>query len=265
LAAALWGAALASAAEIDVFSLDLEQLLNTDITVTSVSNKEESLGRAAAAIHVLTAEEIRQSGARSIPDLLRLVPGLYVAQIDGGGWAVSARGFADRYNNKMLVLRDGRSVYSPFFAGTYWDLQDTLIDDIERIEVIRGPGGTIWGANAVNGVINIVTKSAEQTPGGLLQAGGGTFEQSHGAVRWGGRGAGGAWRIHGQGAGFGGTVDNDGAERNDARKAYRGGLRFDKSSDAGSLMAQAEVYNHPGPQHVPRGRARPRGRHSLAG
>lgn len=233
------------AAEVDVFSLDLEQLLNTDITVTSVSNKEESLFRAAAAIHVLTAEEIRRSGARSIPDLLRLVPGLYVAQIDGGSWAVSARGFADRYNNKMLVLRDGRSVYSPFFAGTYWDLQDTLIDDIERIEVIRGPGGSIWGANAVNGVINIVTKSARQTTGLLAQAGGGTFDQSHGALRWGSAMAGGALRVYGQGAAFNNTVDNDGEDRNDARHAYRGGFRFDKESDRGAVMAQAEVYNHP--------------------
>lgn len=233
------------AAEVDVFSLDLEQLLNTDITVTSVSNKEESLFRAAAAIHVLTADEIHRSGARSIPDLLRGVPGLYVAQIDGGGWAVSARGFADRYNNKMLVLRDGRSVYSPFFAGTYWDLQDTIIDDIERIEVIRGPGGSIWGANAVNGVINIVTKSARQTAGLLAQAGGGTFEQSHGALRWGGPAAGGAFRVYGQGAAFNNTVDNDGEDRNDARRAYRGGVRFDKESDRGSVMAQAEIYNHP--------------------
>ncbi|MBK7207961.1 MAG: TonB-dependent receptor [Elusimicrobia bacterium] len=245
LSALLFSAAFPAAAEVDVFSLDLEQLLKTDITVTSVSNKEESLGRAAAAIHVLTAEEIRQSGARSVPDLLRLVPGLYVAQIDGGGWAVSARGFADRYNNKMLVLRDGRSLYSPFFAGTYWDLQDTLIDDIERIEVIRGPGGTIWGANAVNGVINIVTKSAHQTQGGFLQAGGGTFEQSHGALRWGGKAAGGALRVYGQGAAFNNTVDNDGEDRNDARRAYRGGMRFDRSSEDGSVMAQAEIYNHP--------------------
>lgn len=241
----LLGSTSLFAADIDVFSLDLEQLLNTDITVTSVSNKEESLFRAAAAIHVLTAEEIRRSGMRSIPDLLRLVPGLYVAQIDGGGWAVSARGFADRYNNKMLVLRDGRSVYSPFFAGTYWDLQDTVIDDIERIEVIRGPGGSIWGANAVNGVINIVTKSARNTPGLLAQAGGGTFEQSHGALRWGGALAGGALRVYGQGAAFNNTVDNDGEARNDARQAYRGGFRFDKESAAGSVMAQAEIYNHP--------------------
>ncbi len=229
----------------DLANLDLEDLLKTDITITSVSNKEESLGRAAAAVTVLTAEEIRHAGVRNLPDALRLVPGLYVAQIDGGGWAVSARGIADRYNNKMLVLRDGRSVYSPLFAGVYWDLQDTVLEDIERIEVIKGPGGTIWGANAVNGVINIVTKKAGDTPGILITAGGGSFEKAHGGLRWGTRAGPGALRVFGQGEAFAPTVDNDGERRDDARRAYRGGFRYDQGSGDDRLMVQGEGFNQP--------------------
>lgn len=172
-------------AQQDLTDLSLEDLLNTK--VTSVSKKEQSLSKAAAAIFVLTQEDIRRSGATNIPDLLRIVPGLDVAQINANSWAISARGFNHQYSDKLLVMIDGRSVYTPLFAGVYWDTQDVPLQDIDRIEVIRGPGATVWGANAVNGVINIITKSAADTQGGLLIAGGGTEELALGTAQYGGK------------------------------------------------------------------------------
>src|SRR5262245_36005069 len=142
----------------DLTTATLEDLMN--IEVTSVSKREEKLFQSAAAIYVITHEDIRRSGLTNIPELLRMVPGLSVARIDGNKWAVSIRGFNTRFANKLLVLIDGRSIYSPEFSGVYWEGQDLPLEDIERIEVIRGPGGTLWGANAVNGVINIITKHA---------------------------------------------------------------------------------------------------------
>src|SRR5208282_1838696 len=146
--------------------VSIENLMNME--VTSVSKKEQKLSQVAAAIFVITQEDIRSSGALNIPDLLRMVPGLDVAQIDGSTWAISARGFNLQFANKLLVLIDGRAVYTPLFGGVNWDAQDIPLEDIERIEVIRGPGGAVWGANAVNGVINIITKKAEDTRGGLV-------------------------------------------------------------------------------------------------
>lgn len=138
-------------AQTDLSEASLEQLIN--VKVTSVSKKEQNLFRAAAAIYVITQEDIRRSGATNIPDLLRIVPGVHVARIDANAWAISIRGFSARYSNKVLVLIDGRTVYTPSFSGVFWDHQDLPLEDIERIEVIRGPGATVWGANAVNGVI----------------------------------------------------------------------------------------------------------------
>ncbi len=147
--------------EIDFFSLDLEALAS--IKITSVSKKSERAFEAPAAAFVITSEDIRRSGLRTIPELLRLVPGVQVAQLAGNQYAISVRGFNGNFSDKLLVLIDGRSIYTPLFAGVFWDVQDTPLSDIDRIEVIRGPGGTVWGANAVNGVINIVTKSAADT------------------------------------------------------------------------------------------------------
>src|SRR5712691_6236445 len=169
----------------DLAETSLEALINME--VTSASKKQEKLSQTAAAIYVITQEDIRRSGATSIPELLRVVPGLDVAHIDASKWAISSRGFNDRFANKMLVLIDGRTVYSPLFSGVNWDVQDTLLEDIERIEVIRGPGATLWGANAVNGVINITTKAAKDTQGGLVTAGTGNQERGLGAVRYGGQ------------------------------------------------------------------------------
>jgi iron complex outermembrane receptor protein len=145
-----------------------------DVEVTTTSKEPEEVWKTAAAVYVLTQEDIRRSGATSIPELLRLVPGVQVSRIDDNDhWAVGIRGFADQFSKSMLVLIDGRSLYTPLFAGVYWALQDgLLLEDVERIEVIRGPGATIWGANAVTGVINIITKNASDTHGALASVGG---------------------------------------------------------------------------------------------
>jgi iron complex outermembrane receptor protein len=168
-----------------VVDLSLEQLLNVEIT--SVSKKEEKRSAAPAAVYVLTQEDIRRSSATTVPDLLRTVPGLHVAQQDAGKWSVTARGFTGRFANKLLVLIDGRSIYTPFFSGVYWEANDVMLEDVERIEIIRGPGGTLWGANAVNGVINIITKKASDTQGGLLSVAGGTEHRASSALRYGGK------------------------------------------------------------------------------
>jgi iron complex outermembrane receptor protein len=164
--------------------ISLEELMN--IEVVSVSRKQQRLSEVPAAVYVITQEDIRRSGATSIPEVLRMAPGVQVARIDSSLWAITARGFNGRFANKLLVLMDGRSVYSPVFSGVYWEVQDTLLEDIDRIEVIRGPGATMWGANAVNGVINIITKAAAQTQGGLVTAGGGNEERGFGGLRYGG-------------------------------------------------------------------------------
>src|SRR5438094_2379261 len=161
----------------------LEKLL--DIEVTSVAKRPQRVADSAAAIFVLTQDDIRRSGATTIPEALRLVPGLHVARVDSNVWVVNARGFSSRFNTKFLVLIDGRAVYTPAFSGVFWDVQDTALEDIDRIEVIRGPGAALWGVNAVNGVINIVTKQARDTQGSLLSAGVRNEEQGFGTFRYG--------------------------------------------------------------------------------
>ena len=182
----------------DLKQLSLEQLM--DIEVTSVAKKERKVADTAAAIYVITQEEIRRSGVTSIPEALRLAPGVVVSRIDANKWSIGVRGFGSRLSRSLLVLIDGRSVYTPLFAGVYWEVQDTLLEDIERIEVIRGPGGTIWGANAVNGVINIITKRAEDTQGLLVNGGGGSEEKGFGGFRYGGKvGPDFSYRAYGKG------------------------------------------------------------------
>src|SRR5882724_5556627 len=158
----------------DLTTLSLEELYNLE--VTSVSKKPEKSFRAPAAVYVITQEDIHRSGVTSIPEALRLAPGVEVARINSSQWAIGIRGFASSLTRSVLVLMDGRAVYNPLFAGTYWDIQNYVLGDIDRIEVIRGPGGTLWGANAVNGVINIITKSAKETQGGRIAAGAGSEE-----------------------------------------------------------------------------------------
>jgi iron complex outermembrane receptor protein len=182
----------------DLKQLSLEQLMNVE--VTSVAKKDQRVAETAAAISVITQEEIRRSGVTSIPEALRLAPGVTVSRIDGNSWAIGIRGFGSGLSRSVLVLIDGRSVYTPLFAGVYWDVQDTLLEDIDRIEVIRGPGGTIWGANAVNGVINIITKGTTETQGLLATAGGGSEEKGFGSLRYGGKiGQDFSYRLYGKG------------------------------------------------------------------
>lgn len=178
--------------------LSLEQL--GDIEVTTTSKEPEQVWRTPAAIFVITQDDIRRSGATSLPEVLRLAPGVEVARIDSDHWSIGIRGFAAALASKLLVLIDGRSVYTPLFAGVYWQVQATPLEDIERIEVIRGPGGTIWGANAVDGVINIITKSAKETHGSIVSLGGGNVDEGTGAVRYGGgNDRGFNYRVYGMG------------------------------------------------------------------
>jgi iron complex outermembrane receptor protein len=168
----------------DLTQYSLEDLMN--VQVTSVSKREQKLLTAGAAIFVISQEDIRQSGATNIPDLLRMAPGVHVAQINAHTWAISIRGFTDKYGDKVLVMIDGRSVFTPLTSGVNWDQQDVPMEDIERIEVIRGPGGTVWGANAVNGVINIITKSAKATRGGQVSTEAGSQKTGQGLLQYGG-------------------------------------------------------------------------------
>lgn len=171
--------------------MNLDELMDIElmkVEVTSVSRRESTVGQSPSAVTVITQDDIRRSGATSIPEALRMSPGLEVAQIDNSTWAISARGFDSNTANKLLVLMDGRSVYTPLYSGVFWDVQDTLMQDIDRIEVIRGPAGALWGANAVNGVINIITKDAKDTQGFLVTGGGGTEERNFEGVRYG-------WKI----------------------------------------------------------------------
>jgi iron complex outermembrane receptor protein len=167
----------------ELTTLSLEALM--DIEVTSASRKSQRLANTAAAVFVINQDDIRRSGATNLPDLLRMAPGVQVARIDSNKWAVSIRGANGRYSNKLLVLKDGRSIYTPLFSGVYWETQNTPLEDIERIEVIRGPGAVMWGSNAVNGVINIISKRTVDTSGWLVSLGGGSFEKNSATVRYG--------------------------------------------------------------------------------
>src|SRR3984957_2757333 len=165
----------------DFASLSLDELSN--IKITSFTGKQQKLSQVAGAVYVITEEQIARSGLTSVPELLRLAPGIDVARVNGNQWSVSARGTVGAYANKLLVLIDGRSVYSPIFSGVYWEVGMPLLENIERTEVIRGPGATIWGSNAVLGVINIITRSSKETRGTQVTAGGGSAEPGFGSVR----------------------------------------------------------------------------------
>ncbi|HXN96739.1 MAG TPA: TonB-dependent receptor plug domain-containing protein, partial [Candidatus Acidoferrales bacterium] len=226
----------------DLTRVSIEDLMNLE--VTSVSKKEQKLSQVAAAIFVITPEDIRQSGATNIPDLLRMVPGIDVAQINSNTWAISARGFNFQFASKLLVLIDGRAVYSPLFGGVNWDTQDVPLEDIERIEVIRGPGGAVWGANAVNGVINIITKKAEETPGVLVTGGGGTQAQGFGTTQYGGKITGRTnYRVFTSYQNNNHFLDLNGQNGQDGWYLLHGGFRADtKLSQRDFLTTQGDVY-----------------------
>lgn len=221
--------------------MSLEQLGNVE--VTTASKEPEQVWHTPAAIYVLTQEDIRRSGATTIPELLRLVPGVEVARIDSDHWAVGVRGFGGEFSKSLLVLIDGRSVYSPLFAGVYWQVQDTLLEDVDRIEVIRGPGGTIWGANAVNGIINIITRNAKDTHGTLASLGGGDIDQGTGGWRFGGaNGKGMNYRVYGKGFIREHEFNPDGMHFDDWRMGQLG-FRTDWAINArDTLNVQGDMY-----------------------
>lgn len=225
----------------DLTEFTPEQLANLE--VTSVSKKPEKRWTTAAAIHVITREDIRRAGVTALVDALRLAPGLQVARINSNQWAVGIRGFASRLSRSMLVLIDGRSVYTSLFAGTYWEVQDVLLEDVERIEVIRGPGGTLWGANAVNGVINVITRASRDTTGAFVSVGGGTLERAFVGLRYGGTsGDRLSYRVYGKafdrGPGFHATTGNF-----DGWHMFQGGFRADWEKTASDTLAvQGNAY-----------------------
>lgn len=234
----------------DLSQASLEDLMN--IQVTSVSKKEQKLSKTGAAVFVITQEDIRRSGATNIPDLLRMVPGVDVAQMDASTWAISIRGFNDRYADKVLVLIDGRSVYSPDYGGVDWDEQDVPLEDIERIEVIRGPGGTIWGANAANGVINILTKSSKATQGGLVSASTGSRATSNGLIQYGDQlGQDGAFRVFAKQTNIDSLNFPDGSPAGDGWHMTHGGFRADWDlSQQDSLTVQGDLLQTGGSETI---------------
>ncbi|MBF0165429.1 MAG: TonB-dependent receptor [Magnetococcales bacterium] len=228
----------------------MEQLLNMDfkelveVRLTSVARRDQKLLETTAAVTVLDQEEIRRSGLTTVPELLRLVPGLNVARINASNWAISARGFNAQYSNKLLVLMDGRTLYTPLYAGVDWNLQDVLLADVERIEVIRGPGATMWGANAVNGVINIITKKAADTHGNLVTLSGGTLERVQTGLRHGGRnGEKLDYRIYAKGFNHGDFQRTDNTKADDHWDGGRGGFRLDwHQSPSNEITLQGELF-----------------------
>ncbi len=230
----------AHAAVPQLADLSLEELLN--IEITSVSKRPERLTDAAASVFVITHDDIRRAGVRSLPEALRLAPNLQVARASASAYAVSSRGFNSNARNKLLVLIDGRSVYSPLFSGVFWDVQDVMLEDIERIEVISGPGGTLWGTNAVNGVINVITRSAQLTQGGLLAIGAGN-DESEGAIRYGGKlGARGHYRVYGKYFDIDRTHTTTGTPRDDAWHKGQIGFRTDWADGADTFSINGNAY-----------------------
>ncbi|HET7597982.1 MAG TPA: TonB-dependent receptor [Burkholderiales bacterium] len=224
----------------DLADLSLEELSN--IEVTSVSKRAESLSDAPASIFVITNDDIRRSGVRTLPEALRLAPNLQVARVSASSYAISSRGFNNSIGNKLLVLIDGRTVYTPLFSGVFWDAQDVMLEDVERIEVISGPGATLWGANAVNGVINVITRTAHDTQGALAAVGGGNLDRSM-AARYGGKlGAGGAFRVYAKGFDLDNTERPGGVSALDAWKRGQVGFRTDWGDARRTFTVQGDAY-----------------------
>src|SRR5207302_431784 len=225
----------------DISRMSIEELMSVE--VTSVAKRPQRVADAAAAVFVITQEDIRRSGAASIPEALQMVPGLEVARIDSNKWAIASRGFNGRFDNKLLVLIDGRSVYTPLFSGVYWNVQDVMLEDIDRIEVIRGPGATLWGANAVNGVINIISKRAKDTQSTVVTAGAGTEERGSGGVRYGSKIGDTSYRAYGKYFNCGPSLYSNGPTAHDGWDALRGGFRADWTpAGSNSLTLQGDIY-----------------------
>ena len=224
-----------------LIELSLEELMNVE--VTSVSRRSQKISEVASAIFVITQDDIRRSGATSIPEALRMAPGVVVSRIDASKWAIGIRGFNGRSANKLQVLMDGRSVYNPLYAGVQWEQQDTLMEDIERIEVIRGPSAAVWGANAVNGVINIITKKAAETQGLFLTAGGGSFEHGFFGARYGGKiNESTPYRFYAKGFTRDNLTSTSGENANDAWHNARGGFRLDHARGIDQFTLQGDLF-----------------------
>jgi iron complex outermembrane receptor protein len=235
----------------DLKNLSLEELMN--IEITSVSRRPEQLEQAASAIQVITQADIRNSGAKTLPEALRLASNLQVAQANSSQWAISARGFNNVLANKLLVLIDGRTVYTPLYAGVFWDVQNILLEDVDRIEVISGPGGTLWGANAVNGVINIITKSSKNTKGLFAEATAGSNLPGIASLRYGGQlGEKLAYRIYGLRFKLGNTLLTTGSKSGDEWKIAQGGFRMDwDASEKDNVSFQGNIYDgRPNPDAI---------------
>jgi iron complex outermembrane receptor protein len=226
----------------DITELSLEELMNIDVTLAS--RKKDKLFHAAAAMTVVSRDDIRRSGVTSIPEALRMVPGMEVARLDANKWAVSARGFNSLYSNKMLVLMDGRSLYSPVFSGVFWESLDVLLEDVDRIEVILGPGATLWGSNAVNGIINIISRDAKSTQGGFVGLGAGTVEKGFGSFRYGGRlGKNLFYRFSLKHSKRGPFVNSDGVPANDGWTMSTGEFRMDwEPSERSTFTVQGDLH-----------------------
>ena len=222
--------------------LSLDEL--SQIEVTTPTRRPEKAFTTPAAIFVITSEDIRRSGVTTIPEALRLAPGVEVARIDANKWSIGIRGFGSRLSRSVLVLIDGRTVYTTLLAGTYWEVQDYVLEDIDRIEVIRGPGGTIWGPNAINGVINIITKRAKDTQGGLISGSTGNFEHGTVSARYGGaHGQNLQYRYYGRGFDRGPEYHWDGRNFDDWR-SIQGGFRVDWERDPqNSYTVSGDIYD----------------------
>ncbi len=224
----------------DLAELSLEEL--ADLEITSVSRRAERLSDAPASVFVITGDDIRRSGATSLPEALRLAPNLEVARVDSRQYAISARGFNNTIANKLLVLIDGRTVYTPLFSGVFWDAQDTLLEDVDRIEVMSGPGATLWGDNAVNGVINVITRRAAETQGTLLVAQAGNLERGVAARQGAKLGADGAFRVYGKISDRDHTSLADGTSVQDSWNSGQAGFRADWGTAAGAFTLQGDAY-----------------------
>ena len=243
MAAAAHGAAAQTLA-VNLADLSLEQLAS--IEVTSVSKRVQRLSEVPGSVYVIRHEDIRRSGATSLPEVLRLAPNLQVARADANQYAITARGFNGTLANKMLVLIDGRTVYSPLFSGVFWEAQGVLLEDVERIEVLSGSGGTLYGSNAVNGVINIITRAAAETQGALASAAAGTQDRVFSARYGAGTGIGGAtaWRVYGQRSHRGHSELTSGAPVRDRSDRSQAGFRADRGDAAQQLTLQGDAYEN---------------------
>jgi len=224
----------------DLADLSIEELGN--IQVTSVSKRPERLADAPASIFVITGEDIRRAGATRLAEALRLAPNLEVARASASSYAISARGFNNTIDNKLLVLIDGRTVYTPLFSGVFWDAQDVMLEDVERIEVISGPGATLWGANAVNGVINVITRRSSDTQGGYAYARSGNLERGYGARYGGALGADGSYRVYGRSFDIFNTSKANGATASDGWSKGQVGFRTDWGTAANGFTLQGDAY-----------------------